>query len=91
MYNIFMKKYLNLGQMSPVENTVPKNPHYFIPHQCVMRAQITTTKLRVVFDASSKTSTLISLNETPELPIQVYELNTVTYGTALSDSLSKIN
>ena len=38
---------------------------------------------------------LILWRETPELPIQVYELNTVTYGTApyacFSESLSKRN
>ena len=58
MYIEFMKEYLNLGHISPIENTVPRKPHYFI-HQCV-RAQSTTTKLRVVFDGSSKISTLIS-------------------------------
>ena len=31
MYIEFMKEYLNLGHMSPIENTVPRKPHYFIP------------------------------------------------------------
>ncbi|XP_046810016.1 uncharacterized protein LOC124420600 [Lucilia cuprina] len=119
MYVDFMKEYLNLGHMSLVEN---------INH-------ITTTKWRVVFNASSKTSTQKSLNDTlmigptiqddlfsillqfrlnkfaitaditkmyrqvriheddrkyqlilwrdnPEFPMQIYKLNTVTYGTA---------
>ena len=60
----FMNVYLNLCHILPIENTVPRKSYYFIPHQCVLRAQSTTTKLRVVFDASSKTSSLVSLNET---------------------------
>ena len=64
LYVAFMKEYIHLGHMSPIKNEIPTTPHYFIPHQCVLRAQSTTTKLRVVFDASSKTSTLVSLNET---------------------------
>lgn len=64
MYNSFMKEYIDLGHMSIADNRVPNSPHYFIPHQCVLRPQSTSTKLRVVFDASCKTSTQISLNDT---------------------------
>ncbi|XP_073821413.1 uncharacterized protein [Musca autumnalis] len=63
MYNSFMKEYLDLGHMEITNNIVPRKPHYFIPHQCVFRPQSTTTKLRVVFDASSKTSSHVSLND----------------------------
>ncbi|XP_055836609.1 uncharacterized protein LOC129905206 [Episyrphus balteatus] len=63
MYMDFMKEYLLLGHMSPTNNEIPKSPHYFIPHQCVLRPQSTSTKLRVVFDASSRTSTQVSLND----------------------------
>ena len=59
MYIEFKKEYLNLGHIPSIKNTVTRKSHYFIQHQCVIRAQSTTTKLRVVFDASSKTSTLI--------------------------------
>ena len=41
----------------------PDTAHYFIPHQCVLRPQNTTTKLRVVFDASYRTASHVSLNE----------------------------
>ncbi|XP_053964351.1 uncharacterized protein LOC128867266 [Anastrepha ludens] len=64
MYLDFMQEYLELGHMSPTNNRLPSEPHYFIPHQCVLRPQSTTTKLRVVFDASSRTSTQVALNET---------------------------
>ncbi|XP_075163022.1 uncharacterized protein LOC142235643 [Haematobia irritans] len=36
---------------------------YFIPHHCVLRPESSTTKLRVVFDASTKTSSGKSLND----------------------------
>ncbi|XP_055859254.1 uncharacterized protein LOC129921447 [Episyrphus balteatus] len=64
MYIDFMKEYIALGHMSPTNNEIPKGPHYFIPHQCVLRPQSTSTKLRVVFDASSRTSSQLSLNDT---------------------------
>ncbi|XP_055919381.1 uncharacterized protein LOC129951309 [Eupeodes corollae] len=63
MYMDFMNEYVSLGHMSPTNNEIPKSPHYFIPHQCVLRPQSTSTKLRVVFDASSRTSSQLSLND----------------------------
>ncbi|XP_037932583.1 uncharacterized protein LOC119667365 [Teleopsis dalmanni] len=39
------------------------SPHYFIPHNYVLKPDSTTTKLRVVFDASSKTTSGQSLND----------------------------
>lgn len=36
---------------------------YFIPHHCVLRPESSTTKLRLVFDALSKTSSGKSLND----------------------------
>ena len=63
MYNDFMEEYLNLSHMSTTNNEIPTSPHYFISHQVVLRPQSTTTKLKVVFDASSRTSSQKSLNE----------------------------
>ena len=34
----------------------------FLPHHCVHKEDSTTTKLRVVFDGSAKSSTGVSLN-----------------------------
>lgn len=44
-------------------NDKPVENKYFLPHHCVVKHSSETTKLRVVFDSSSKTSTGISLND----------------------------
>lgn len=64
-YCKFMAEYESLGHMSrinPSENT--DNLTYYIPHHCVEKQSSLTTKLRVVFDASAKTTTGLSLNDT---------------------------
>ncbi|XP_055377929.1 uncharacterized protein LOC129609829 [Condylostylus longicornis] len=62
-YTEFRKEYETLGHMEKVSaDDIPKN-HYFIPHHCVLREESTTTKLRVVFDASCKTTSNLSLND----------------------------
>ncbi|XP_075157775.1 uncharacterized protein LOC142231042 [Haematobia irritans] len=62
-YKDFMQSYEDLGHMTQID---PKNlpgPRYYIPHHCVLRPESSTTKLRVVFDASAKTSTNRSRND----------------------------
>ncbi|XP_050677750.1 uncharacterized protein LOC126974337 [Leptidea sinapis] len=61
LYTEFIREYINLGHMTRV-NTYP-NLHYFLPHHGVFREHSTTTKLRVVFDASAVTSTGKSFND----------------------------
>lgn len=63
MYTDFMNEYLSLGHMSRLNNFTHDMPHYFLPHMGVLREQSLTTKLRVVFDASQKTSSGMSLND----------------------------
>jgi len=62
MYSDFMQEYIDLGQMQPVDSFDSNQPHYVIPHHAVLRPDSSTTKLRVVFDASAKSSSGVSLN-----------------------------
>ncbi|XP_039968357.1 uncharacterized protein LOC120780135 [Bactrocera tryoni] len=48
----FRNDYESLGHMSIVKNPNLSEPHYFIPHHYILKPTSTTTKLRVVFDAS---------------------------------------
>lgn len=134
-YQSFMQEYVQLGHMSPSPRPPPNVPTYYVPHHAIIKRDSSTTKTRVVFDASAKTSTGISLNQilcvgpnvqpdlfnillnfrtwpvayvadiekmyrqvlldqndrdllriiwrdNPQLPLQEFTLNTVTYGTA---------
>ncbi|XP_065082353.1 uncharacterized protein LOC135704779 [Ochlerotatus camptorhynchus] len=63
-YCKFMREYLELGHMRLVpEKEASKSKECFLPHHPVLKEASTTTKVRVVFDASAKTSTGHSLNE----------------------------
>ena len=65
-YKLFIDEYVALGHARyiPLELFNHNGNHkYFLPHHCVLRDQSPTTKLRVVFDASMKSSTGISLND----------------------------
>jgi len=62
-YRKFMDEYLNLGHMELVEDDDNDPSRYYIPHHYVLKESSTTTKLRVVFDASAKTSSGYSLND----------------------------
>lgn len=139
LYKAFIDEYIQLGHMDRVD-TYP-TPHYFMPHFCVFNENSTTTKLRVVFDASAKSTSDKSLNDLqmvgppiqgdlfaillrfrenayiacadiekmyrqvlidvsqrdlqlilwrsdPAAPLEIYRLNTVTYGTASAPFLS---
>lgn len=62
-YIKFMKDYEHLGHMQKVDINTISDPKYIIPHHCVLKPDSSTTKLRVVFDASAKTSSGYSLND----------------------------
>lgn len=64
MYIEFMKEYLSLNHMSLVTpGKEYEEPAYYIPHLGVLNESSLTTKLRVVFNASAKTSSNKSLND----------------------------
>lgn len=72
-----MKEYLSLSYMDLVLNTdhEVENTHYYILHHFVLNSSNLTTKLRVVFYASGKTCTGISLNDTLKVsPKSQYDL-----------------
>lgn len=61
-YSRFLNEYENLGHMTKIIES-NQEEGYFIPHHAVIKDDSHTTKLRVVFDSSSKTSSGISLND----------------------------
>ncbi|XP_038106576.1 uncharacterized protein LOC119766213 [Culex quinquefasciatus] len=137
-YSDFIHEYEAMGHMKRVAgDTAGGELAYYLPHHCVLRPDSTTTKLRVVFDASCRTSTGVALNDAPVVqddlldialrfrlhavaivadiakmyrmirvqpddqtlqrivwrdnvdePIRIYELTTVTYGTASAPYLA---
>ncbi|UYV60560.1 hypothetical protein LAZ67_1001526, partial [Cordylochernes scorpioides] len=65
-YRGFMKEYEHLNHMERVPIAEVKRKLcrcYYMPHHPVIREQSTTTKMRVVFDASAKSENNVSLNQ----------------------------
>ncbi|XP_065365681.1 uncharacterized protein LOC135958718 [Calliphora vicina] len=60
-YDDVVREYLDLDHMRPVSSTTLHS--CYLPHHPVMKPDSKTTKLRVVFNASHKTSNGISLND----------------------------
>ncbi|XP_043504537.1 uncharacterized protein LOC122525681 [Polistes fuscatus] len=60
-YIKFLSEYEELGHMTRIEGG-PHEDRFYLPHHAVLKHTSITTKLRVVFDASAKTSNGKSLN-----------------------------
>ncbi|XP_060644814.1 uncharacterized protein LOC132783576 [Drosophila nasuta] len=60
-YDSVIQEYLDLGHMTQVPPSSSGN--YYLPHHAVLKPDSTTTKLRIVFNASSPTSNGKSLND----------------------------
>ena len=61
-----VREYLTLGHAQLVtqeEMCTPTQRHYYLPMHAVFKASSSSTKIRVVFDASCKTTTDVSLND----------------------------
>lgn len=63
-YIDFMRDYASSGHMVKLETLDLNSPHYYLPHHGVFKQNGDVSKLRTVFDASAKTSTSVSLNDT---------------------------
>ncbi|XP_055613757.1 uncharacterized protein LOC129760180 [Uranotaenia lowii] len=63
-YHTFMAEFIQLGHMRevPVDDPEPTVVCY-LPHHAVLKESSTTTKVRSVYNASAKTSTGFSLND----------------------------
>ena len=65
-YGAFVQEFVSLDDTEVVsENEInkPDTEVYYLPPYCVLKEDSTTTKLRVLFDGSVKTSNGLSLNE----------------------------
>lgn len=63
-YSTFLDEYEKLGHMYRVPESQPEpDSVYYLPHHGVIRESSLTTKLRVVFNGSSRTDTGYSLND----------------------------
>ncbi|XP_052561950.1 uncharacterized protein LOC120426986 [Culex pipiens pallens] len=64
-YHEFMQEYLTLGHMHAVPDDAEDESSRacYLPHHPVIKEQSSTTKVRVVFDGSAKTSAGHSLND----------------------------
>ncbi|XP_018405188.1 PREDICTED: uncharacterized protein LOC108781649 [Cyphomyrmex costatus] len=96
-YSKFIHEYLALRHMREFTNSVDNLwPHFYMPHYCVIKTASSTTKLRVVFDVSCKSSTGILLNDTLMLgPVLQQELISIllrfrTYKYVLTSDIEKM-
>ncbi|XP_046810004.1 uncharacterized protein LOC124420590 [Lucilia cuprina] len=80
LYSDFLKEYESLGHMVPSSQATIPTTEYFLPHHGVLRESSTTTKLRVVFNGSCKTSSGLSLNDIlhtgPKLQLEISDVIT---------------
>ena len=74
-YREFIKEFVDMGHLERAPST--SGLCYYLPHHCVFKDS-TTTKLRVVFDASSKSPNGKSLNDClllgPRLQDDVFDI-----------------
>ncbi|XP_054746751.1 uncharacterized protein LOC129251377 [Anastrepha obliqua] len=75
-YNEFMNELIDMKHMQVTSDTM--NPTYYMPHHPVLKESSTTTKFRVVFNASAKSTSGNSLNDAlfigPQLQEDLYSI-----------------
>jgi len=101
-YNEAMQDYLDSGHMTKVPPTQHEvEPVYYTPHQAVIKLESTTTKLRVVYDASAVTTSGMSLNDNlhpgpilqQDLPgiVLRFRLHTIVFTADVKQMFRQIN
>ncbi|XP_046969714.1 uncharacterized protein LOC124537047 [Vanessa cardui] len=66
-YQKVIKEYMTLGHMEPIRHESVEregNENVWLPHHAVIRQDKSTTKTRIVFNASDRSANGISLNDT---------------------------
>lgn len=95
-YNDTFKEYLDRGFLHKISETVEPLHAYYIPHRAVYRPDKATSKIRLVLDASSKTSSGKSLNDIlhcgPNIQSNIFNLllNFRLFGIALTADIEKM-
>ena len=97
-FQAIVQEYLDLGHAEPVppHSLVSAKEMYYLPMHAVTKESSTSTKLRVVFDASAQASNGFSLNDSlPVGPTLHHKLETTllrfrTYPVALTADISKM-
>ncbi len=96
-FSTVMKEYLTLDHAEVIpKSDILLHPHYYLPVHGVFKETSTTTKVRAVFDASAKSTTGVSLNDTllagPNLypPLSDVLLRFRHHSIAMSADISKM-
>ncbi|XP_008557922.1 uncharacterized protein LOC103578571 [Microplitis demolitor] len=79
LYKYFLMEYESMGHMKKVAGSYqPSHITYYLLYHGVLREESTKTKLRVVFNDSSNTTSRISLNDTlhtgPKLQSEIFDV-----------------
>ena len=93
-----VREYLDLGhaELVPPHELTAQGTHYYLPMHGVVKSSSTTTKLRVVFDASAKTTNNLSLNDilhagpTLHPTLETILIQFRTHSIAISADISKM-
>ena len=97
-YSPSTQEFRNLDHLEKVESLeLDVFQNYYLPHHCMLKDDSSTTQLRVGFDASSKTTTGVSLNECllvrPKVQEDLYDilLRVRFFKVAMSADIAMMN
>jgi len=96
-YSEFMQEYEELGHMNQInEDASSAEERYYLPHHTVFKSSSSTTRNRVVFYGSCRSSNGLSLNDTlllgPAVQRDLYSIVLLfrTYQTAFTPDIAKM-